>query len=223
MASHFLSPTDHDIIRDVARLKQVTTSQLGRLHFSHTSPASDGRQCRDVLQRLERLGHIRPLERKLGGRPPGGFTWVRAESDIYEKRDHAIDIAELYTRVVEAERAGQLTILGEPSVEDYIRGSRTKYDLNLWIRGADEIDWYVEVDRGSEEMPDVRDKLRKYVNAYKAATVGFPLVIYVVTFAYRNRYEQRVQALRREISKQEEASLFTVCTLDEAVKTLATT
>lgn len=222
MSSSHLYPPDHAIIEAVNLLGQVSTTQLNRLVFSHTSPASSGRQCRRKLQRLLDLGEIGRLNRSIGGAGSEGFTYVPAGSQSSRVEPHALDLAEFYCRVVEAQRVGAFKVL-DFQTEDFIQGSRKAFDAYVYLELPDDTrrGFYVEIDRGTHKGPMTREKFRVYTNAYKHEHVEFPAVLYVVSFAPRNRVSERVGVLREVAKHQEFPELFQVCTLDEAVSVLA--
>jgi hypothetical protein len=128
-------------------------------------------------------------------------------------------VAEFYVRLTEAERAGKFRVL-EYSPTEQIKGSRVKSDAYLWIEvGGERLDWYAEIDRGSESKADIEAKCRAYTKAAKRHE-EFPRTLYVVTFAPRNRVAERIEVIKGVTRRQEFPEQFAVCDLGHAVAEL---
>lgn len=211
-----LSTNDHAVLEAVQILGQVTTDQLLRLVFSepHTSPASRGVRTRRTLRRLYKAGMIDRL-----GMAEGGFVYTPRGSRTHRIDPHELDLSELYIRLAGAEMTRRLKVL-EFSPREIINQSRTKSDAYLWIEiDGQRRDWYLEIDRGSEYKPQLKEKARAYTKAAKKAG-GAPKVLYVVSFAPRNRIAERVMFIRSVIREAEFPEAFEVCTLDEVLDVL---
>lgn len=217
-----LSANDHAVIEAVQILGQVTSKQLTRLCFPHLSPVSDGRGARRVLKRLHDTGYIDRLgERTIGHAVSGsdGYTYIPAKGKATRLEPHTIDISEFYVLLTEAERAGRLKVL-EFSPTERIRGSRVKSDAYLWLEiDGQRADWYIEIDRASESKPEVALKTRAYTRA-ASDHAEFPRVLYVVSFAPRNRLAERVRLLKSVGAASEFPEMFEVTTLVEVVDRL---
>ena len=90
----------------------------------------------------------------------------------------------------------------------------------MWVEiDGERRDWYIEIDRGSEYKPQLKEKARAYTKAAKKAG-GAPRVLYVVTFAPRNRIAERVMFIASVIREAEFPEAFEVCRLDEVLNVL---
>jgi hypothetical protein len=135
-----LSLRDKAILRDLARVRLLTGSQLERLHFDGlVTPNARGSARRRSLGRLVRLGLVTALPRRVGGERAGSAGLVytldaraHRERVLWNTEDgerpsaaksrrpwaigwlfvsHTLDIAELYVRLREAERDNTLRVL----------------------------------------------------------------------------------------------------------------
>ncbi len=130
-----LSPRDHAIVRELARLRYVSTGQIARLHFAAIAvPATRTRRTQHQLTRLVGLGVLQRLHRRQGGVRAGssGYTYtLRAEGQrlaaLLDGRAipsarridepgstfvaHALACSELYTQLIEAGRDNRVELL----------------------------------------------------------------------------------------------------------------
>ena len=195
-----LSPRDMAILRDLGRVRVLTGGQLERLHFHDLAAANRDRARRRVLNRLISLSAITTLERSIGGVRAGsaGFVYsldtagqrllrlFSGEGQESIRRPwtpgalflrHTLDVAELYVRLREAERAGQLELSGflaEPACWQLTVSLGTiKPDVyGLIAAGKVEDAWWLEVDRGTESPGTLRRKLSLYLLAAQAGVTG---------------------------------------------------
>lgn len=140
-----LSDRDRSIMLDLARTRVLSGAHLTRLHFADLSANTRDRMRRRVLARLNTLGLVTTLERRIGGAHSGSagliyaldsggqraMPFIQAHKAIEPTARtrkpwtpgqtfllHSLDVSELYVQLVEAERTRQLTLaeyLTEPA------------------------------------------------------------------------------------------------------------
>ncbi|MDQ1138464.1 hypothetical protein QE410_003263 [Microbacterium sp. SORGH_AS 1204] len=192
--------TDRDVklLEDVERFRLLTTRQLQRLHFPasplgpHVTVSSATRGTTRVLGRLEHLGAISRLARRIGGIKhgsaltiwqlgPAGDRYLRARRGDPTRRrfeepglvfvDHQLAVADMAVAVLEQAEAGRFDVLElepEPACWRAFPGTtNTALTLkpDLFVVTADkntETHSFVEVDRGTEHLPAVLRKCRIY-------------------------------------------------------------
>lgn len=212
-----LMPRDLAVLKSVSDLRFVTGLQLARMHFAGEGDgASRARAARRALLRLVRLDCLVRLPRVVGGVRAGsaGFTyclglagqrlamnfgWLRvgrgrrSRSPGLAFLDHCLQVAELHTRLVEADRAHRLELLelsAEPACWRQLRriGSRQILKPDSFVRvgvGEWEFSYFIEVDRGTEGSRTIDRKLQDYL-AYEASGAEqreygvFPKVLWTV-------------------------------------------
>ncbi len=190
-----LSGRDHAILRRVSELRFVSGAQLVRLHFADV-PA---RTARAALLRLKQLDVLERLPRTVGGVRAGSAGYVyrlgaagqrlaamHGWQPSQRKRRmhvpgtmfvaHTLQVAELHTLLVEADRQARIELIelvGETA-------SRRSYGGPLGPRvlkpdsyarlGAGEYEcvYFIEVDMGTEGSRALSAKLRQYVE-YEAS------------------------------------------------------
>jgi len=190
--------TDHDlsVLHRVSCLRFVTGLQLTRLCFADSGdPAIDGRAARRALLRLTRLGVVERLPRSIGGVRSGssGFVyrlgpsgqrlaiahgwqpeWRRRRSLVPGSLFllHTLQVAELYTRLIESERSQNVELLelsAEPSCWRTYDGPHAQREVlkpDSFVRlgiGAYEDSYFIEVDRGTEGSRALDRQLAAYV------------------------------------------------------------
>jgi hypothetical protein len=196
-----LTSRDMKVLKRVSDLRFVSGSQLTRLHFADCSDAAaSARAARRALLRLVRLDVLERLPRVVGGARAGsaGFIYRLAPAGqrlVIERGwqpegrrrrsevpgtlfvDHALQIAELHTLLVEADRSRVIELLaldGEPACwRSYgrERGQRATLKPDSYVRlgvGAYEDSYFIEVDMGTEGSRALQRKLRDYL-AYEAS------------------------------------------------------
>lgn len=192
--------TDRDIriLIDLEQFRLLTTRHLQRLNFPaeplgpHASVSSATRGTTRVLGRLEQLGAISRLDRRIGGIKHGsaltiwqlasaGDRYLRARrGDPIRRRyeepglvfiEHQLAVADVATTVIEqaqAQRFDLLELEAEPTCWRTFNGTANtvialKPDLLVVTAdSATETHSYVEVDRGTEHLPAVLRKCRTY-------------------------------------------------------------
>jgi hypothetical protein len=198
-----LTPRDMKVLKRVSDLRFVSGSQLTRLHFADSSDAAaSARAARRALLRLVRLDVLERLPRVVGGARAGsaGFIYRLApagqrlvtlrgwQPEGRRRRtevpgtlfvDHALQIAELHTLLVEADRSRVIELLaldGEPACwRSYggVGGQRDTLKPDSYVRlgvGAFEDSYFIEVDMGTEGSRALQRKLRDYMD-YHASGV----------------------------------------------------
>lgn len=207
-----VSPRDVRLLRDLSLLRCLTGRQFERLHLTDLKPDNRDRARRRILNRLVRFGLVTTLSRRIGGIHAGSaglvytldaaglrlLAFLDGVGDVQVRRpwetsprflDHTLAIAELYVRLREAERAGQLELLrflAEPACwqPTPTLGTLKPDAYTLLARGESEYAWWIEMDLSTESMPTLRRKLNHYVLAAQAGAVGpdgfLPLVLVCV-------------------------------------------
>jgi hypothetical protein len=195
-----LSPRDEDILRSLGTLRLMTGNQIERTHFVQGSAATRGRRCRAALKRLAELKLIVRLGRRIGGMHAGSAGYVIGlsgygqavidhEGPMGGRRrvwtvapsfmDHLLAVTELCTRLVEAERHGQLELLdfqAEPACWRQSTGSHgqpvtVKPDAFVRLGVGDmELSSFVEVDRGTESPATLHRKMQAYVTYWRTGS-----------------------------------------------------
>jgi len=222
------------------------------MHFADRDP----RSARRTLLRLTRLDVLERLPRVVGGVRAGSAGYVYRlglagqrlalqRGWIPERRrrrsrvpgtlflGHALAVAELHTRLVEADRTGRLELLelsAEPACwRSYggVGAQRPVLKPDSFLRlGAGEYEdsYFIEVDRGSEGSRALDRQLRAYVAHYdsgreQAERGVFPKTLWLVPDAKRvSAIESCVRRLPRE--KRE---LFQVALFADAVSVVSNT
>lgn len=193
-----LSDRDIRVLEDLERFRLLTTRQLQRLHFpaaplgQHATTSSATRGTTRVLGRLEQLGAITRLDRRVGGIKHGsaltiwqlgsaGDRYLRARrGDPIRRRydepgltfvEHQLAVADVAVSVIEQTTAGRFDLLEldlEPACWRIFTGTANtvvtlKPDLLVVTANTTtETHSFVEVDRGTEHLPAVLRKCRIY-------------------------------------------------------------
>lgn len=219
-----LSMRDQAIIEAVARLRLLSARQLERLLFAEIAHSGTrARLARRVLARLVALGILGRLERRVGGVRAGAaghvyFTaaagqrllafWrgegLKRTRNPYEPSSafvrHTLAVAELYVRLIEADRERRLGLLEfqcEPGCWCPFVGPGAQLVLKpdarvrLAIGAGEEEHAFLEVDCGTEGRSALTRKCRAYIAYWRSGTERevFPRVVWVTT------NEQRVKLL----------------------------
>jgi hypothetical protein len=250
-----LTDRDWDMLRRVAALRFVSGDQLTRLCFAEAGDgAARARAARRALLRLTRLDVLARLPRPVGGVRAGsaGFVYylglagqalATARGWQPERRGrrsltpgtlflhHTLHIAELHTRLTEADRSRRIELLeltAEPACWRRLRGNgnqRLILKPDSYIRlgvGDFEDSYFIEVDRGTEGSRALDGQLRQYV-AYHLSGVDqaergvFPRVLWLANTA------ERVAVIEAGVGRVPAAAgaLFQVARFDEALAVMA--
>lgn len=193
-----LSQRDEAVLASVSELRFIRGDQLRRMHFFQApNQAANARAARRALLRLTELDALVRLPRRVGGVRAGsaGFVYrlgltgqrvaeLRGWQPSASRRRavvpgslfvaHALAVAELHTRLLEAARAGTLELLvlaSEPACWRGYPGGVLKPDSYVRLGvGEYEDSFFVEVDLGSEGSRTLDRKLREYL-AYEASGI----------------------------------------------------
>jgi hypothetical protein len=247
-----MTARDLEILEYTNRLRFISGDQLARLCFE--ADAHDGagraRTARRALLRLTRLGVLERLPRTIGGIRSGSSGYIyrvglggdriavarglqpegrRRRSDLPGMMfvSHALLVAELHTRLVEAERSRSIELLelsAEPSCwRSYGGGggqlARLKPDSYVRLGlGPYEDSYFIEVDRGTEGTWAIERQLERYLD-YQAtgneqAEHGvFPKVLWLALTA------ERAEAIQASVDRLADPNqpLFAVATFDQAI------
>ncbi len=240
-----LSERDRALLGSIAQLRLATSRQLESLHFADAAtPLTAARKARRTLQRLVDLGLLRRLKRQIGGLHAGSAAYIYALSergprvlDLSGPRRragepawpfvaHTLAVADLVVALHVATRRLDRELLAlevEPAAwrawTNLGGGWETlKPDLYLAVgAGADELRWFVEVDRATEHRPALVRKCLAYQAYYEAGIEQtregvFPRVAWVVPDLARAELLRELIARNRGLRSE----LFVVVT-DEAV------
>ncbi len=242
--SSSLSGRDWAILATLNKLRLASSGQLERLCFAGVSQ----RQARQSLASLAERGVIARLPRVVGGVRSGSAGYVytldvagarllkpgkrfRRPDDPGERfLAHGLAVAELYTRLVEADRAGRLDLrdfVAEPASWRSFAGPHGRAVLKpdaLLVTRLDRYEdrWFVEVDRATEGVSVLARKCEVYRRYWQSGTEQartgvFPRVLWLVPDA------RRYDALIDVFGRQPEVAwpLFTAALFDEAVTRIA--
>lgn len=220
-----LSTRDAQIIRYVARFRQLSTSQIARLVFHENK--SDEPHKR-VLLRLSENKVLHRVERRMvGGSGSGsgqyvyslgvnGFRFLVPRGGKFTPARtvnyHSLSIGEAYVRLVEAERTGAIEIrrYAVESRDIEINGVEIRPDLEVeYLRWGERQHLWAEIDLGTEDTRQLREKIERIITAREAAgvyenadgsryvvePVPFPRVVFIVEDDYRR--EELRYVLRR--------------------------
>lgn len=232
-----LSDRDRRIVREISRVRLLTSQQLERLCFADLSGRSRSIVRARVLKRLTDWRVLVMLPRRVGGRgssaavyclDSAGWLLLRLGDEAHEASArrpglpgerfmrHVLAVSELYVSLVEADRSGMLTLLdfrAEPAswVADGL-GGWLKPDAFISIGGNGLVDdYFAEVDLATEHLPTIRRKADAYVSFYKRGQLGpngvMPKVLFTVPDEHR---KAAVQAMLDRLPIQ---GLFHVATL----------
>lgn len=248
-----LSLRDRHVLTTASHLRLVTTGQVQRLHFAfpgdHVTSLTAARCCRRVLERLVRDQLLTRLERRIGGVRAGSASFVYGLGSLGQRVlgedgprrrawepsglfvGHTLAVGELYVRLHEARRDGELGGL-EVQTEPICWRTTTglggqvvmlKPDLFVSVASGDlDYRWFVEVDLGTEHAPAVLRKCLAYEQYYRSGVEQhehgvFPRVLWVVPD------DERAGRLRTVIASSGRLTpeLFLVTTTGPAVGVLA--
>jgi hypothetical protein len=252
-----LTERDVAILLDLERLRLLRSDQIQRLHFgvdplgSHATQLAATRATNRVLGRLEALGVLMRLGRRVGGPQygstpttwqlaPAGERFLRALRGDPDRRkfgepsiafvSHTLAVANVAVEVIEQARFGHYEVL-EIQTEPWCwrpfqagSGALTlKPDLLLVTADAEtETHSFIEVDRGTEHLPAVRRKCDLYQRYYRDGSEERLRGLFpAVVWVVPD--EPRAKAIRAAIRADGalDTDLFTVVTTDAALAALA--
>lgn len=258
-----LTARDIAILQRVSDLRFVSGNQLTRLHFAEAGDqAANARAARRALLRLTRLDVLERLPRRVGGVRAGsaGFIYrlglagqrLAVEHGWQPGRPgrrsavpgtlflrHCLDVAELHTLLVEADRSGRIELLelrAEPACWRSYGGLgpqalTLKPDSYLRLGlGQYEFVYFVEIDRGTEGSRALGGQLQRYLDyeasgSEQAARGVFPKVLWLAPSAERVAMIAgcigRLPTASRElfaVARQADAEKVVTNTLSEPVR-----
>ena len=250
-----LSERDRHLVQELVRLRFATTGQLERLAFhAIAEPVTRARRARRQLARLVELGLLWRLQRRIGGVRAGSTghvygptaearlldAWLRgaimSRAQVAHEPgatfvEHSVAGSELFVRLKEADRAGQLELLehqAEPvcwrqfvGPAGSLRHLRPDAFVTLGLDEWEHVS-FVELDRATEGSAAIARKLEVYL-AYWASGVEqaqrsvFPKIVWLTTTHRRERQ------LRAQFQRQPTAAhaLFAVTAFDGALAALS--
>jgi hypothetical protein len=246
-----LTDTDKAVLLFLTEVRLVTVWQLARRLWSASTP-SDARAwaARRALRRLERWRLIERLPRRIGGVRAGssglvfslgpagrrllgqmGYQPKRLTAPGERYVRHTLAITELVVRLNEATLAGDLDLIEVETEPQCWRGflsmmgARLVLKPDLFVRigaGAFEDRWFFEIDLGTESVPTITNKAKRYCAYYRAGDEQerhgvFPRVVW--TAPDRRRAEQIAAAL--EALPHAARRLFVIWPYEEVVGRLA--
>jgi hypothetical protein len=239
-----LDARDLAVLRSTQELRFISGDQLTRMHFDGQT-----RAARRILLRLTNLGVLERLPRRVGGVRAGsaGFVYrlgasgqrVALDKGWLPKRKrrsavpgslfigHALRVAELHVRLVEADRDGEIELLelqAEPACHRrYGQRAILKPDSCVRLGSGDfEDSYFIEVDMGTEGSRALHRQLRAYVAYYgsgreQAERGVFPKVLWLAPDAKR---VSAIEACVRQLPVGDR-ELFAAAEFDQAIVALA--
>lgn len=242
-----LSDRDRAVLRSLAACRLLTGRQLQRLHVDSANRVTAARRSRAVLRRLTELRAVVRLDRRIGGIQAGsdghvyglsrlGFAVLAADGEplhgktVWETKpafqDHLLAIGELYVGLHELHRRGAIELLDfqtEPAAWRWFpgpSGERLPLKPDAFVSlgvGDYEQRLFVEVDCGTESLPTIQRKCRRYLDYYRSGLEQqrhdvFPRVWWL---ASSGRREARLADLVATLTPDEQA-LFAVGLLGDA-------
>lgn len=247
-----LSIRDRAVLASVTKVRMLGARQVERLHFQEGSTLTRARRCRSSLARLTSLRLLHRFERRIGGVHAGSSGYLYGLSSIGQRlvdaagpaggrrrrpwepshqfQDHVLAISELYVRLIEAERRGDLELGAfdaEPACwRAYLGQGGERLTLKpdaFVIVGLGEFEYcsFVEVDLGTESLPTIRGKVETYRTYARTGSeqgrLGvFPRLVYLVKDEIRAR--RIAEGLRRAFN--EEPDLGRIGLFDQALALL---
>lgn len=247
-----LGNRDLETLESLGKLRLATGDQLQRLHVADGSTATRARRARALLQRLADMKLVVRLGRRVGGVRAGSSGYVYGLSGhgqavlaidgpmggrrrrVWETspsfQDHVLDVAEVYVRLVEAERTGNAELLAfdtEPAAWRTfpgIGGQAVTLKPDAYARlvvGEFEHSTFIEVDRGTESVPTLIRKMGVYVAYWRSGIEQaehevFPRVLWL---ANSNRSVLGITRALRQVPADAQ-HLFHATFLDGAVPVL---
>jgi hypothetical protein len=209
-----VSTRDAQIIHEISQFGQLAAGHVDVLFFDKNTTNTPTNR---VLARLVRDKYLAPIERRLVGGSGGGsgqncyqlgskgWQFMRREGRYWPFRSvsmHSIEIADAHVSLVQAERAGDFHIFDyetEPNTRVVIAGAdlRPDYYFHAAIPSTEsQVTVWLEIDRGTERRPQLKEKIDKYVHAFKHATYEdietFPMIIFVVPDEERGKEIDRL-------------------------------
>lgn len=223
-----LSPRDEQILELVGRFRIMTAEQIRALCFSQQSSKTPFDRS---MARLTAKGYVRRLARFVGGFGGGSGQYVYqlgrvgwrfcGKGGTYRPLRvvdmHTLTIAECFVELTALEQAGELTVVTyQPEPASHLTVGSVPLtpdayvELGLQARKL-KFRYWLEIDRGTENMDTIKGKCVRYWKAYQAWQEDvFPFVVFVVPDSARGREIERAIAG----GPSEAQALFKVYELD---------
>jgi hypothetical protein len=211
-----LSPTQSLVIQSVTQFRQLTTSQIRRLHYQGSYDGTRVR-ARRHLTRLVKLGHLK----RMWGAYEGSVEYVYQlpKSAARTPDMHCLDVSELYVQLVESvtdiDVTRNMVYLPEPWSHTKVGHVQLKPDAYIEVGG---VSYFLELDRSVEWEAQLTAKCRRYIQAIDSGHwpegLAFPLVLWTVPDEARKRYLDNI------IKKLGEQNLFSTVLFSEAAERL---
>ncbi|MDE3094060.1 MAG: replication-relaxation family protein [Acidobacteriota bacterium] len=242
--ARLLNARQRACLADVARLGIATARHLERLHYASTEAGR--RLARLELSSLCDWRVLQRLSRRVGGVRGGSRGYIYALGVAGQRLAfpgrrryrapwtpqpsylrHALDVAETYVGLREAENAGTIHLAvydAEPACWRSFTGpggTRVTLKPDAYVVTQHETfedRWFIEVDRGTEDGPRVQRKLKTYLAYWRCGREQehegvFPLTCWIAPTDKRARFLLEVV---RRLSDADQR-LFVVTTKDDAI------
>lgn len=232
----------------ISHARVLTGQQLDRLlHDAGGPPQAATRARQRAMAHLARLGLVSTVNRRVGGVRAGSAGHVHTLTPAGHKlaailagrtlpaavrrfrppgplaMDHALDVAEIYVQLVEASRTGGFQVAAfvtEPATWWPIgNGGQLRPDAYTVLDAGNYRDcWWLEIDRATESIPRLRDKLRDYRDHATYSGTGPDGVVPNILVTAPT--PQRVEAIRAAITDAGLTDQATATTHDHAAALL---
>lgn len=203
------------VLQAVRKHTQLTSSQVRRLLYTGTPEGTRIRSQRH-LKRLYELGLIRRVWSVYDDRP-AEYLYMPAGSTTRGAVMHTLDISELFVQLVERQRLlGPGGFVFEREPWSHIEIGRVTLKPDAYLEFGHDRRAFVEVDRGPERRPQLREKLTRYVNVFRHEWdvdrdgPHFPQVLWTVQDPDRRR------VLRELFARTAAPEIFQVVLFEEA-------
>lgn len=243
-----LSDRDRAIIQSVGALRLASGEQLRRLYFAEVASRDGGRRSNQLaLSHLVKIGALKRLERRIGGKKNGsdgyvyglgaaGARLVLGDSSALPRRTHefggpfvahTLACSQVYVELVHAAKHGQVEVLDFQSEPDSWRkrlgpsGSLVTLRPDGFVRlglGQLERHWFIEVDRGTENQPTIARQGRAYLDHFQSGAEAEIMPRVAWLTTSAERATQLTRTLHRLGGIAQQ--LFVVGQIDDAVSTL---
>lgn len=185
----------------LSRARVLTGSQLDRLLGQPNATRRTAERARQrAMTYLSDLGLVHMLDRRIGGARAGSAGYVHALTSAGHKLAallqgrqpprrirhtrvpgpmflaHALDIAEIYVQLTEASQVGAFRVAAfvtEPASWWQQHGILLRPDAYAVLATTAYRDlWWLEIDRDTESVPRLHDKLRDYLDHANSGGTG---------------------------------------------------
>jgi Replication-relaxation len=197
------------VLRTVTLFRQATASQLRRLHYTGTFHGTRVRS-RKHLARLVALGKLRRIWDVYEG--VAEFVYLPADSKARAANMHALDVTELYVRLItQCQRGNRDCVTFDPEPWRWYKVGPTGLHPDAYIDTGRM--FFLEMDEGTEYRAALTDKMRQYVRAFNQWPEDrFPKVLFVCHDEDRQRF------ITKAIADSEEPELFDVCLFNDTAE-----